>query len=352
MADNEATPSALNRKRQELEEKHIEPADHLVENGASLLCDSTVLLGGLVDAVCDGGSEGSVHALRCQVAYLRWKVNAQHTTHERLRSMIEDLLEAVEMRIAEQTVQAKASAKSKQKLMSLKEDVEEKQKELAAANDEASFLVNEVINLQNIVSVKDRQLEELQEAVLVQDRIISEHEKVAVANERKILEISGKSAHLSHETSKLRDIISAKEALILSKDEELAKKDDMLLELKKTLATKNTEHALAVKNAELAVRRCNNLQFESKPKRNVMRCYRCGNKKAGIYHNTSKSCTSAEYCSTPQAERAPYWVVPAGYEVGDKRKKETQRSVIKRRKEICHEKDIVDVGWEHWGNNN
>ena len=76
----------------------VEPADHLVENGASLLGDSAVLLGGLVDAVCDGGREGSVHALRCQVAYLRWKVNAQHATHERLRSMIEDLFEAAEMR--------------------------------------------------------------------------------------------------------------------------------------------------------------------------------------------------------------------------------------------------------------
>ena len=29
----------------------VEPADHLVENGASLLGDSAVLLGGLVDAV-------------------------------------------------------------------------------------------------------------------------------------------------------------------------------------------------------------------------------------------------------------------------------------------------------------
>ena len=351
MADDDAAQNALNRKRQELEGKCIEPADHLVENGASLLCDSAVLLGGLVDAICDGGSEGSVHALRCQVAYLRWKVNAQYFTNERLRSMIEDLFEAVEMRNADQTVQAKATAKSKQKLMSLEEDVEEKQKELAAANDEASFLVNEVINLQNIVSAKDRQLEELQETVLVQDRIMSEHEKVAVANERKISEISGTNAHLSHETSKLKGIISAKEALISSKDEMLAKKDDMLLELKKALATKNAEHALVVKNAELAMRRCNHLQSEHKAKRNAMRCYRCGNKKTGMYHKISKNSTSVEYCTTPNAKRAPYWVVPAGYEVGDKRKKETQRSVIKRRKEICHEKDIVDVGWEHWGDN-
>ena len=97
MADDDAAQSALNKKRQELEEI-VEPADHLVENGASLLGDSAVLLGGLVDAVCDGGREGSVHALRCQAAYLRWKVNAQHATHERLRSMIEDLFEAAEMR--------------------------------------------------------------------------------------------------------------------------------------------------------------------------------------------------------------------------------------------------------------
>ena len=43
--------------------------------------------------------------------------------------------------------------------------------------------------------------------------------------------------------------------------------------------------------------------------------------------------------------------MPAGYEVGDKRKKETKRSVMKRRKEICYEKNIpvVDVGWENWG---
>ena len=341
MADDDAAPSALNQKIQELEEKHIEPADHLVENGASLLCDSAVLLGGLVDAVCDGGSEGSVHAMRCQVAYLRWKVNAQHATHERLRSMIEDLFEAAEMRAAHQTVQAKAAAESKQKWISLNKDMEEKQRELAAANDEASFFVNEVINLQNIVLGKDRQLEELQETVLVQDRIISEHEKVAVANEKKISKI----------TSKLKGVVSAKDALISSKDEMLAKKDGMLLELKKTLATKNAEHALAVKNAELAARRCNNLQSEPKAKRNVMRCYRCGNKKVGIYHMMSTSSTSAEYCTTPNAKRAPYWVVPAGYEVGDKRKKETKRSVMKRRKEICHEKDIVDVGWEHWGDN-
>ena len=341
MADDDAAPSALNQKVQELEEKHIEPADHLVENGASLLCDSAVLLGGLVDAVCDGGSEGSVHAMRCQVAYLRWKVNAQHATHERLRSMIEDLFEAAEMRAAHQTVQAKAAAESKQKWISLNKDMEEKQRELAAANDEASFFVNEVINLQNIVLGKDRQLEELQETVLVQDRIISEHEKVAVANEKKISKI----------TSKLKGVVSAKDALISSKDEMLAKKDGMLLELKKTLATKNAEHALAVKNAELAARRCNNLQSEPKAKRNVMRCYRCGNKKVGIYHMMSKSCTSAEYCTTPNAKRAPYWVVPAGYEVGDKRKKETKRSVMKRRKEICYEKNIVDVGWEHWGAN-
>jgi len=351
MADDDAAQSALNRKRRELEEIYIEPADHLVENSASFMGYSAVLLGGLLDAVCDDGSEGGVHALRCQVAYLQRKVNLQYTTQQRYRNMIEDLFEAVEMRNADQTVQAKATAKSKQKLMSLNKDVEEKQKELAAANDEASFFVNEVINLQNIMSAKDRQLEELQEMVLVQDRIVSEHEKVAVANERKISEMSGKNAHLSHETSKLKGVISAKEAIISSKDEMLAKKDDMLLELKKTLATKNAEHALAIKNAELAMRRCNNLQSEPMAKRNAMRCYRCGNKKAGVYHNTSKSSTSAEYCSTPHAKRAPYWVVPAGYEVGDKRKKETQRSVIKRRKEICHEKDIVDVGWEHWGNN-
>ena len=328
MADDDAAPNALNQKIQELEEKHIEPADHLVENGASLLCDSAVLLGGLVDAVCDGGSEGSVHAMRCQVAYLRWKVNAQHATHERLRSMIEDLFEAAEMRAAHQTVQAKAAAESKQKWISLNKDMEEKQRELAAANDEASFFVNEVINLQNIVLGKDRQLEELQETVLVQDRIISEHEKVAVANEKKISKI----------TSKLKGVVSAKDALISSKDEMLAKKDGMLLELKKTLATKNAEHALAVKNAELAARRCNNLQSEPKAKRNVMRCYRCGNKKVGKYHMMSKSSTSAEYCTTPNGKRAPYWVVPAGYEVGDKRKKETKRSVMKRRKEICYEK--------------
>ena len=52
----------------------------------------------------------------------------------------------------------------------------------------------------------------------------------------------------------------------------LAKKDDMLLELKKILATKNAEHALAVKNVELAARRCNNLQSEPKAKRNAMQC--------------------------------------------------------------------------------
>ena len=69
----------------------------------------------------------------------------------------------------------------------------------------------------------------------------------------------------------------------------LAKKDDMLLELKKILATKNAEHALAVKNVELAARRCNNLQFEPKAKPNAMRCYRCGNKKAGTYHMMSKT---------------------------------------------------------------
>ena len=72
----------------------------------------------------------------------------------------------------------------------------------------------------------------------------------------------------------------------------LAKKDDMLLELKKTLATKNAEHALAVKNVELAARRCNNLQSEPKAKRNAMRCcYCCGNtcKKAGTYHMMSKT---------------------------------------------------------------
>jgi hypothetical protein len=119
--------------------------------------------------------------------------------------------------------------------------------------------------------------------------------------------------------------------------------------LKKTLAIKNAQHTLAVQNADLALRRCNDLQFEPKSKRNAMRCYRCGNKKAGMYHNTSKNSTSAEYCSTPHAKRAPHWVVPAGYEVGDKRKKESKRSIMKRRKEICHKNDIVDVGWEHWG---
>lgn len=43
--------------------------------------------------------------------------------------------------------------------------------------------------------------------------------------------------------------------------------------------------------------------------------------------------------------------MPAGYEVGDKRKRETKRSAMKRRKEICYEKNIpvVDVGWENWG---
>ena len=40
MADDDAAQSALNKKRQDLEEI-VEPADHLVENGASLLGDST-----------------------------------------------------------------------------------------------------------------------------------------------------------------------------------------------------------------------------------------------------------------------------------------------------------------------
>lgn len=61
----------------------VDPADHLVENGASFMGYSAVLLGGLVDAVCDDGSEGGVHALRCQVAYLQRKVNAQASKHDR-----------------------------------------------------------------------------------------------------------------------------------------------------------------------------------------------------------------------------------------------------------------------------
>ena len=73
-------------------------------------------------------------------------------------------------RTADENAQAKAAAESNQKLMLLKNDVEEKEKELAEANEEASFLVGEIINLQKIISAKDRQLEELGELMAAKDQ--------------------------------------------------------------------------------------------------------------------------------------------------------------------------------------
>ena len=72
MADDDAAQSALNKKRQELEEI-VEPADHLVENGASLLGDSADLLGGLVDAVWRTRGQRSRSALSGSVLAMEGK---------------------------------------------------------------------------------------------------------------------------------------------------------------------------------------------------------------------------------------------------------------------------------------
>ena len=350
MGDDAPPQGALNRKRKTFDEVDIEPFDALAVGGDDLFVgDSALLLGRLVDVVGVGGvgTNSSTHALRCQVSYLRSKLDTQHVINDRLRSMIEDLFQASETRrlrkIADQNVQAKAEAESKKKLMFLNQDVKEKQKELAAANEEASFLANEVINLQNVVLAKDRQLEDLREMVLVQDRIISEHDKMNMENQTIMSELSTKSARLSNETLKMKDVLSLKEALILSKDAMIAKKDKTILDLNQSLTMKEAECILTIQNTKVAVQQCNSV-------RNAQRCYRCGNQRVGKYHNTSKSSTSAEFCTTPKTKRAPYWVVPAGYEVGDKRKKEPKRSIVRRRKAICTQNGIVDAGWEHWGN--
>lgn len=174
MADDTAQ-SALYRKRKVFEEVNVHPADYFAAvDDASLIGESALLLGRLVDAVGDEGSEGSIHLLRCQVTYLKSKVDEQCTINDRLRNMIEDLFQASEMRrlkrTADENAQAKAAAESNQKLMLLKNDVEEKEKELAAANEEATFLVGEIINLQKIISAKDRQLEELGELMAAKDQ--------------------------------------------------------------------------------------------------------------------------------------------------------------------------------------
>ena len=315
--DDDALQSALNRKRKTIDAVDIEPVDPLAVCGDDLFIgNSALLLGRLVDAV--GGGD-STHALRCQVSYLRSKLDTQHVINDRRRKLIEDLFQASETRrlrkIADQNVQAKDEAESKKKLMFLNLDVKEKEKELAAANEEASFLANEVINLQNVVLAKDRQLEDLREMVLVQDRIISEHDKTSMENQTIMSELSAKSARLSNETLKMKDILSLKEALILSKDVMIAKKDKTILDLNQSLTMKEAECILAIQNTKVPAQRCNDVQCEAKAKRNAQRCYRCGNQRVGKHHNTSKSCTSAEFCTTPETKRAPYWVVPAGYEV-------------------------------------
>ena len=82
MADDTAQ-RALYRKRKVLEEVDVHPADYFaVADDASLIGESALLLGRLVDAVGDEGSEGSIHLLRCQVTYLKSKVDDQCTIND------------------------------------------------------------------------------------------------------------------------------------------------------------------------------------------------------------------------------------------------------------------------------
>lgn len=60
------------------------------------------------------------------------------------------------------------------------------------------------------------------------------------------------------------------------------------------------------------------------------RCYRCGWEKIGPMHKRTAASNAAEYCMKPEQERYPFWEVPEGYNIGDR--KTTVRSDMMRKR--------------------
>jgi hypothetical protein len=79
------------------------------------------------------------------------------------------------------------------------------------------------------------------------------------------------------------------------------------------------------------------------------RCYRCGLHKNGPHHMSKKPKNSVEYCTVPEGDRFPGWIVPAGYEINDNRKPEGARSIKRKWKRHKEANGIVDhTAFQDW----
>ena len=124
---------------------------------------------------------------------------------------------------------AKEAASQKQNIH-LQGLLESKCNENSAAKEESSFAAKEIDRLRNLISAKDKRLDCIGKELLTKTR---EMEEMARATEAKV--------------SKLKDIISSKDTIISSGFDKLAKRDSMIRELNKFMASKNAE-CLALKN--------------------------------------------------------------------------------------------------------
>jgi hypothetical protein len=71
------------------------------------------------------------------------------------------------------------------------------------------------------------------------------------------------------------------------------------------------------------------LMRQSAASSKLQRCCRCGNKRYGMEHKGWVPINSPIYCAVTIGHRVPHWIVPAGYTVGDTRKKPEKRAIIR-----------------------
>ena len=97
------------------------------------------------------------------------------------------------------------------------------------------------------------------------------------------------------------------------------------------------------------VRRGDHLSAAPKSKRtNCKRCLRCGLEKKGSHHNGGNKSNSKEYCTSEKKQEG--WIVPAGYDVDDDRKKARSEAIRQawaaRKKELSIEDEFDFDGWD------
>ena len=310
-------------------------ASYLLSDGGNKSFDDLVdlsndsLLGYLDDTRESSGSDDDVGS--------RDHVSCPYRRISELEGQIKDLCSIITfqrtnvIRLA-WDASAKAAA-SQQQIIHLQELLESKCNENSAAKEESSSAAKEINQLRNLISAKDKRLNGIGKELLAKTR---EMEEMARETEAKV--------------SKLKDIISSKDTIISLGCDKLAKRDSMIRELNKFIASKNAE-CLALKNEVRlsGLHQASQAAAQATGKRNPMRCMRCGNKKARPEHKSNASSSAVEFCLVPAMNRTPFWRVPPGYNIGDTCAKEKQADIAKEWRKICKENGYEDSGWEGWG---